>query len=145
MRIRAARLEDAAEIAELTTALGSPGSAEDLARRLGELEPREHLVLVVEEAGRVAGWVHVFRSQRLQADPFAELGGLIVTAEARGRGLGRALLQRGEAWARNNGCARLRVRSRQRRAAAHRFYERVGYQPIKKQQVFDKDLGRSDA
>jgi len=71
---------------------------------------------------------------------FAELGGLVVDEARRGSGNGRALLAKAEGWAAENGCAMLRVRSNVQRAAAHQFYERMGYAVTKSQFVLEKQL-----
>jgi GNAT superfamily N-acetyltransferase len=142
--IRPAEPGDATAIADLSAQLDYPTRASLLAVRLEALDPEENLVLVVEDAGRVVGWIHVFRSHRLEENVFAELGGLILSRDYRGEGLGRRLMEYGEQWAREHGCAKFRVRSHEKRAEAHRFYERVGYRTVKRQQVFDKDLGGED-
>ncbi|HEV7490992.1 MAG TPA: GNAT family N-acetyltransferase, partial [Rhodanobacteraceae bacterium] len=60
---------------------------------------------------------------------------------ARGGGIGDSLLRAGEDWARSVGCALVRVRSRDTRERAHRFYERAGYARNKVQLVLLKPLG----
>lgn len=141
MTVEPARAAHAAAMAELSALLGYPTPAADLGRRLEALEPSANTVCVALDGDEVVGWVHAFRSDRLEEDPFAELGGLIVAPERRGRGIGRQLMEAAERWARRVGCRKLRVRSHERRREAHRFYERVGYRRVKRQQVFDKVLG----
>jgi hypothetical protein len=50
------------------------------------------------------------------------------------------LVERAAVWAREQGLARLRVRSRSERRDAHRFYERLGFRRSKQQQVLDRAL-----
>lgn len=135
---------DAGSIAELSALLGYPTSDADVRRRLEGLDSGLHGVWVARLDGVVVGWVHAFRSERLEEDPFAELGGLIVVPEQRGRGLGRRLLGVAEAWAAAAGCGKLRIRSHERRRQAHRFYQRVGYRRVKRQQVLDKRLDEEE-
>ena len=40
-------------------------------------------------SGRVIGWIEVAATHHLAADPRAEIAGLVVSAEARSRGIGR--------------------------------------------------------
>jgi GNAT superfamily N-acetyltransferase len=100
----------------------------------------DEAVLVAEERGVVAGWIHVGVVRSLESVPFVEIRGLVVTGARRGRGIGGALVAEAEAWARRAGFTRMRVRSREARADAHRFYEARGYANVKTQRVFDKRL-----
>ena len=88
------------------------------------------------------GWVHAFGAVRLESEPCAETGSLIVTARARNSGIGRALLAPAETWARDRGYHDLRVRSNVVRERAHRFCERCGYTSPDSQRVFVKLLAR---
>ncbi len=137
MRIRSATGDDARAIAALSGELGYPTRAEDVARRRLAMAAAEgHAVYVAEAGGSVLGWIHVFGALRLESEPFAELGGMVVAEAHRGRGIGRQLIERASLWAREGGFTALRVRTRAERAAAHRFYQRVGFRRVKTQQVF---------
>jgi GNAT superfamily N-acetyltransferase len=93
-----------------------------------------------EAAGPVVGWIHVFAAHRLESGPFAEIGGLVVGEEARGRGVGKRLLAAARSWAFERGIRELRVRSNVLRERAHRFYEREGFARSKEQAVFVQSL-----
>jgi len=67
--------------------------------------------------------------------------GTTVLDAARSLGVGARLLAAAEAWSRDAGFARMRVRSNVVRERAHRFYVREGYVERKRQVVFEKDLG----
>ena len=142
--IREATPADAPSLAELSGQLGYPVPPDEMSERLAALLADPHHAVFVFAAGdgRVLGWVHVFRSLYLEAPPMAEIGGLVVDAEARGRGIGARLVERVERWALARGLVRIRVRSRLEREDAHRFYDRLGYSRLKRQQVFVKDLAR---
>jgi GNAT superfamily N-acetyltransferase len=99
-----------------------------------------HAVYVACLSGEVVGWIDVMESHHLQAEPCAEIGGLVVSGEARSGGIGRRLVERAEHWARQRGLARVVVRSRITREDAHRFYLREGYSRTKTSAVFAKDL-----
>ena len=98
------------------------------------------IIAAVDAGGAVRGWTHVFVGHRIESDPFAEIGGLVVDEHHRNRGIGRSLLEEAEKWAAASGVSTLRVRSNMIRRDAHRFYERAGYSCIKTQGVFDKNL-----
>lgn len=95
--VREAVAADAPAIAELSVQLGYPTTTTGVRSRLEELLPTENLVLVLDDGGAVVGWIHVFRSHRLEEDPFTELGGLIVAVAYRGLGLGRLLMEEASA------------------------------------------------
>jgi GNAT superfamily N-acetyltransferase len=140
--IRPATLADAAAIAALSGQLGYPSTEEEIRDRLRTLESGGSTeVLVAESDGRIDGWIAVRGDLSLETGPFAEIAGLVVDESARGKGIGASLVEAAERWAKERGHTRIRVRSNVVREAAHRFYERLGYIPKKKQQVFDKDLG----
>ncbi len=142
MRIRLASTSDITAIVELSDQLGYPTNAEQVARRMAEILNRsDHAVWIAElGSGAVVGWVHVIRTTWLEIDPFAEIGGLVVDAAHRSQGIGKALLDKAEAWALENGLSSLRVRSNVIRSRAHQFYEVAGYTIIKSQYVFEKEL-----
>ena len=140
--IRAARTYDAPAIAELAGQLGYAANRQQIATRLAGIESeRSSRVLVAEDtAGKVIGWLHVAARTQLTEDACAEILGLVVDENARGAGVGAALVRAAEAWARAEGCTRVRVRSRETRERAHRFYEREGYERNKVQLVLHKPL-----
>ena len=144
--VRLARLEDAARIAELSGQLGYPATAEEVERRLRQLEgDPQHVVFLAElrdapKAGAIIGWVHVHEVRLVESDPRAEVSGLIVADGYQGRGAGRLLMEHAEQWARSRGFQTLLLRSNVIRGAAHAFYEKLGYEIVKSQKVFCKKL-----
>jgi GNAT superfamily N-acetyltransferase len=142
-RIRSAQRADAEALAQLSGELGYATDGAAVARRLaGLLASSDNAVLVaLGTVDDVLGWVHVFVSHRLESSSFAEIGGLVVSEGARGRGIGRGLLVAAERWARDRGLSTMRIRSNVVRADAHGFYRHLGYEISKKQAVFDKLLG----
>jgi GNAT superfamily N-acetyltransferase len=141
--IRPACSEDAAALAELSTQLGYPADAATIAARHAQVRAADvGAVFVASDAqGNVVGWTHVVPRLHLEEVPFAELAGLVVADTARGVGVGAMLLRVAEAWAKQHGFTRFRVRSNVVRERAHRFYLREGYAERKRQVVFEKDLG----
>lgn len=141
--LRPAQLADASVLAALSGQLGYPSSAEEMQARLQAILGREeHAIFVAEQGGRVVGWIHVFILRLVEANPEAEIGGLVVDEVCRGQGIGRGLVRLAEDWARARGCATIAVRSNVVRERTHRFYEGLGYARVKAQYTFRKPLLR---
>ena len=142
IRIRNAIPDDADAIARLSGELGYPTTAADARRRLFDIKTStNHAVMVAEdESGTVVGWIHVFRSRRLGGEPFAELGGLVVTETQRGHGIGSRLVAEAEDWAAEREIATLRIRTRTTRNDARLFYEDLDFVLTKTQVVFERQL-----
>jgi len=142
IRIRAARITDASPIAALSEQLGYPCSTARLRRRLRNLlEDHDSGIWVAEvEDETVAGWIHVFIKQVLESDREAEIGGLVIDKAFRNQGVGRALVQRAERWAKARRLKSVYLRSNIVRKDSHGFYERLGYKIIKTQYAFRKSF-----
>ncbi len=140
--VREPRAADHARIAELAGQLMYASSAGDIAKRLEDMQPsKEHAVFVAElTGGEIAGWIAVFVYRTVEADARAEISGLVVDERYRSQAIGRRLLERAERWAREQGCRAIGLRSNVIRERAHAFYERHGYQHLKTQKSFRKDL-----
>ncbi|MGH9068064.1 MAG: GNAT family N-acetyltransferase [Acidimicrobiales bacterium] len=136
---RLAQVEDAAEITRLAAELGYPASVQDMASRLATLLPLpEHFVVVAESGGALLGWAAVEIRMQLVSGRKAELMGLVVDANARRMGIGKALVRATENWVREQGFDKMTVRSSAARPESHPFYERLGYERSKTQHVYIK-------
>jgi GNAT superfamily N-acetyltransferase len=141
LTLRPARPDDAPALAALCAQLGYRLDAASVQTRLRALEAdASQAIEVAERDGQVLGWIQVAATNALQYGPVAEILGLVVDAAARGDGIGAALVARAEAWARARALAELRVRSRDTREDAHRFYRRAGFSEWKRQLVLRKPL-----
>jgi GNAT superfamily N-acetyltransferase len=143
--IRPMRSQDAAEVARLSGQLGYPATEGGIGERFARLaEDADAEVLVAcsgdGDGGAVLGWLHVAAPRDLVSPRYAEVRALIVDEPARGRGIGRRLLEAAEAWARERGLDTIRVRSNTVRERARAFYERAGYRVTKTQHQFNKPL-----
>ena len=144
--IRRAVATDAGQVARLTTELGYPSSADDIAARLDELlASRSYFIAVAELDSTLVGWVAAERRMLLESGERVEIVGLIVGREARRAGMGRALVRTAEDWARTAGVEVISVRSNVTRIESHPFYERLGYVRRKTQHAYTKELRRTDA
>jgi N-acetylglutamate synthase-like GNAT family acetyltransferase len=130
MRIRDARPEDAEALAALIGQLGYPTTAEAVARRVAQLEASEADSIVVAEAdGEVVGLASLHTSLSVEYDePAAKLSAIVVDESHRRCGIGEALVAAMEAEARERGCCLLFLTTAARRADAHDFYRRLGFE-----------------
>ena len=103
-------------------------------RRLGD-------VLVARVEGDVVGvcQVMVFVHFQHSGGWCCEVESVHVRAELRSRGVGAHLLAAAETLARERGCYRIQLTSRNVRVDAHRFYTRLGFE--QNSQGFKKTLG----
>jgi len=121
--------------------LTTPSSEDALGDRLAQLaRSKNGRVYVAEHDGEVVGWIQVVRLELLVSDVGAAIVGLVVDTDRPRLGIGKRLVARAERWCREQGCRTVIVRSRSHREGAHRFYERLGYEPHKTQIAFRKDL-----
>jgi GNAT superfamily N-acetyltransferase len=120
-----------------------------LATRLQRLLASEdQAVLVAENVnGVVIGWIHGAQQLLLESGSRCEILGLVVDEAARRGGIGRQLVESAEQWALGRGLNEVSVRSAVSRAESHPFYQQLGYQQVKSQHVYRKQLTqvRSDA
>jgi GNAT superfamily N-acetyltransferase len=128
--IRAPRPDETAALAELVTQLGYPSTAAQLERRLERIRrDPAHGVLVAEADGVVAGLATLYTVPLLEHDdPGFVFASLVVGERFRRRGIATELAQAVEAEALARGCTRIVLSSAHRRADAHAFYERLGYE-----------------
>lgn len=87
------------------------------------------IVLVAEaESGDLLGYAALTRIGQLQfSQRIMDMHHLFVCADQRGRGVGKALVQRCLDLARDNGCQVLSVGTHLNNAEAFKFYERLGF------------------
>ena len=140
--VRTAEKRDIPSLKILSEELGYPSSEKQVASRLERIiaSPNDIIYVSTDGNDEVTGWIHVFMALRLESDPFAEIGGLVVKKEFRKNGIGKELVKAAEKWSLGKGINKIRVRSRTSRTDTRRFYERESYKVTKEQNVFQKDL-----
>jgi GNAT superfamily N-acetyltransferase len=138
--VRTAAPDDAEALAALCGELGYPSSTRQVRERLRLLGHAERTLLVAEVDGGLAGFIDVHVQRVVEADPYAEVGGLVVEAGHRGEGLGAALLAAAAGWARERSLAVMWIRANLSRVGVHDFYSAVGCRRVKDQRVYEYPL-----
>jgi len=130
LAIRDARAEDGEALAGLLGQLGYPATADAVSIRIDRLAASGDDRLVVAEAdGEVVGLAALHVSLAVEYDePVAKLSAIVVDERHRRRGVGEALVAAMEAEARARGCCVIFLTTAERRADAHAFYERIGFE-----------------
>ncbi len=141
VRLRSPVPSDAPALAALAGELGYPTAAEELLGRLAALHPTDAAVIVSTDASDApTGWCHVEMRRTLVEPRSALIVGLVIGEGHRSAGVGAALLEAAERWARARGCRKLVVATRITRERAHRFYAREGYEVNKTSYFLTKPL-----
>ncbi|PSK89292.1 hypothetical protein B0I18_11293 [Taibaiella chishuiensis] len=130
---------DAAAVNRLSEQLGYPQTLADTTAYIQSvLDSNDDCAFVaLDAANQVCGWIHGFKTRRIESAAFTEIGGLVVDSNNRGQGAGRILVQAVHAWCLEQGIHILKVRSNVIRDGAHRFYLGLGFHEKKEQKVFE--------
>lgn len=137
MEIRQAQRTDCGRLSELIAQLGYNAAPALLERKLAAYEATEHnCVLVGVEEGQMVGVIVLNVMVPFHEDgQWGRISALVVADGARGRGVGRVLLEAAEAFFLRHGCRHVEVTSGAQRHDAHRFYVSNGYQDTPKRFV----------
>jgi GNAT superfamily N-acetyltransferase len=128
--LRDAEPADAPELARLLTLLGHPTETASITARWRAWYEEGNTAIVAIGAGASLVGLATLRVMTVlhRTQPLGRITALVVDEPARGRGVGRALVAEAEARFVRAGCGLLEVTSNLRRADAHAFYERLGYE-----------------
>lgn len=144
MEIRRIEVSDFEAIYKLNLELNpklSEFSPEQVKERIRFLVTKtEDIVFVVVDEGAVVGYIHGSPYVSLFSDTVVLIKLFIVSASARGQGIGGKLLESLEAWSKERGFTGMRLNCRADRLDTHRFYLKHGYVVKKDQKNFVKDL-----
>jgi GNAT superfamily N-acetyltransferase len=135
LKVRPASPHDAKSIAALLGELGYPADAGQVGARMKRLDTsggdaaHDALFVATDDGSNAPIGVlalHRFAGIHDDAD-VALIMALVISERARGRGVGRKLVDAASETAFRWGCRKLMVTTHVRRADAHAFYERIGF------------------
>ncbi len=129
--LRAACLDDGPAIAPLLGELGYPTAPAEVEARLARLlsSSTDDVLVAVRAPADVVGLLCLHRFAGIHdSHDVALIMALVIADRARRSGAGRQLVERAAAIAQERGCTRLLVTTHLRRAGAHAFYERLGFE-----------------
>ena len=127
--LRDALPTDAGALVALLEELGYPAPREVIAARREALGAVGETILIAEEGGQAVGCLTLHVTPVLHRPTgVGRITALVVSARARGHGVGKALVAEAERRVAANGCALIEVTSNRKRTDAHAFYERLGYE-----------------
>lgn len=139
--IRQAKVSDYIEIRKICEEdLGYPCSPELVKLRLEQLDNNRERVFVAFKNDEVAGFVHAEKYHTLYYKSMVNILGLAVAKPYRNQGIGKALMQEAENWAKENNIDIIRLNSGITRKEGHRFYRSIGYGSEKEQIRFMKKI-----
>jgi len=131
MKIRLARSADAKAISVLLDQLGYPqDNVEPTAARVKAWADDPSGAVYVADDGGILGVIAVYVSPFFEHDGArGRIVALVVSEQARGKGIGSLLVKQAEAFARSHGCQQMEVTSAHHRRAGgtHKFYIERGY------------------
>ena len=137
--IREAAYNDCSGIAKICEYdLGYKCDEAFVKKQLTALDEKRECVFVAVCDNTVVGFIHVEKYEVLYYHPMANILGLAVSSEYRRRGIGRALLNKAEEWAKSRSISLMRLNSGSSRKEAHTFYRNAGYNEEKEQIRFLK-------
>ncbi len=146
MTMRIYRLESPhSQYIELRTALWPDGAEEHEQEILWMLERADKWALFVAEGSdrRLLGLLEVSLREYAEGASSAPVGyleGWYVRPEWRGLGVGRALVEAGEAWVREQGCREMASDTQPENDASRFAHERLGYREVERLVCFLKEL-----
>jgi ribosomal protein S18 acetylase RimI-like enzyme len=88
---------------------------------------KDNEVFIAERNGHIVGCLHMLTMTDFFGKAHAHISVIATTEDAEGTGVGRALLARAEAWARERGLSLLTLNVFDGNARARRFYENAGF------------------
>jgi GNAT superfamily N-acetyltransferase len=128
--VRRALPGDAQSIASLYAELVSNSDIAVLPERIAEIsQDRNTALFVGERRGRICGTalISLCADVMFKSQPFALVENVVVSSEARGQGIGKALFDHIEAFCLASDCSKIMLLSSIDREHAHRFFEGAGF------------------
>jgi GNAT superfamily N-acetyltransferase len=126
--IRDARPKDVETLAALMVALGYEVTAAEVRKRFAAFRKPGYDILVADRDGVIGVLTTSVTLVLHRPRPVGRISMMVVAEQARGHGVGTALVGEAEKRLRAAGCGLIEVTSNARRLRAHAFYEWLGYE-----------------
>jgi GNAT superfamily N-acetyltransferase len=125
------RIVELFELGSLVEGKEDPSDLAPYAAAWAEIDAGPGGVLVAEAGGQVVGTCQliVLRHLQVRGGLCAEIESVHVHPDHRGHAIGTLLMGAAVQRARELGCYRVQLTSNRARPEAHRFYERLGFEP----------------
>jgi predicted N-acetyltransferase YhbS len=135
IKIRKAIPDDAEQISLLIKdSMGYENPPELVRSNIERLKDNpDHLILVADKDGEIVGLSHGMSYDSIYYMPLKNLMSMAVKSAYQRQDIGRTLLSEIEKWAKESGCAGVRIVSGMERKGAHLFYQACGYKLNKTQ------------
>ncbi len=142
--VRPAVISDAKDIYYINkTSLGYDYDLEKQKAKIqAVLNDSTQVIFVAETNNKVVGYIHLVNYDVIYADNFKNCLGLAVDNDYKRNGIGSALLNQAEIWAKENGAVGIRLCSGVEREKAHQFYQSQGFEVTKLQKNIKKIFTR---
>ena len=132
---------DLPQILQLAGQLGYPSHVSELEKRYIELTKHSHhSIFKYEEAEKIIGWIHLEKVYDLIEETKLEVKALIVHEDARGTGVGHALIEHAKLWGKQQGLHTIYLSCNILREQSHEFYKREGFSLTKTSHFFELKL-----
>ena len=139
VEIREAQPDDAGQLVSLIELLPHKVTTEGVRGRIEQITVNDFPQLVAVEGGAVIGLCGLHRMTAIHREkPVGRITILVVAEAARGRGVGRQLVEAAEERFGSVGCSMIELTSNDWLVEAHRFYRNIGYEQTSKR--FAKQL-----
>jgi GNAT superfamily N-acetyltransferase len=138
MKIRTITKDDADGFISLAKQLGYHITGKHVLEYIANNDDKE-IVFVAGNKEKISGWIDCKITGNYFIENHCEIEGLVVDEKERGTGIGKALLQACEKWAKDKGINEIVVRSNIIRERAHTFYLSNGYEYINQSKKFCKN------
>ncbi len=109
----------------------------------GMIDHLPHVVLIASDDAGPAGFAEVSRrpfAEGCESSPVGYLEGWFVAERCRGVGVGRALVEAAESWARDQGCREFASDAELHNSGSLAAHERLGFEPVCDVRCFRKAL-----
>ncbi|MGI8314850.1 GNAT family N-acetyltransferase [Halobacillus mangrovi] len=129
--IREAKFKDVKDLSSLMNTLGYPSSEEEMSQRMNNiLSKNDYMTYVYEEHGECAGMIGMTYSVAYHTDaPHVRVIAFVVEESKQGRGIGRSLMEKAEAWGKSRNAKTIMLNSgnRNERKETHEIYKHYGF------------------